>query len=83
MDFEARYDMAILGSWSSKINTAATRLARLAVARGLWSGRVKPPPYIKREGHGDRPLENTEIVTSETWATEALIDWSKRDGCND
>ena len=54
MDFEARYDMAILGSWSSKINTAATRLARLAVARGLWSDRIYGVAHPLRLKASDR-----------------------------
>ena len=42
----------------------------------LRAADIKSPPYIKRERHDDRPLGDTEIVTSETWATEAPIEGS-------
>jgi beta-phosphoglucomutase-like phosphatase (HAD superfamily)/adenine/guanine phosphoribosyltransferase-like PRPP-binding protein len=44
--------------------------------RKLKATDIKSPPYIKRERHRDRPLEDTEIVTSETWTTEAPTEGS-------
>ena len=37
----------------------------------LSTADIRTPPYIRREGYGDRPLEETEIITSGTCATEA------------
>jgi HAD superfamily hydrolase (TIGR01549 family) len=44
--------------------------------RKLRATDIKSPPYIKRKRRGHRPLEDTEIITSETWTTEAPIDAS-------
>ena len=44
--------------------------------RKLKAMDIKSPPYIKREKHRDRALEDTEIVTSETWTTEAPTEGS-------
>jgi beta-phosphoglucomutase-like phosphatase (HAD superfamily)/adenine/guanine phosphoribosyltransferase-like PRPP-binding protein len=44
--------------------------------RKLKATDIKSPPYIKRESHDERPLEDTEIITSETWTTEAPIEES-------
>jgi beta-phosphoglucomutase-like phosphatase (HAD superfamily)/adenine/guanine phosphoribosyltransferase-like PRPP-binding protein len=44
--------------------------------RKLKATDIKSPPYIKRERRSHGPLENTEIITSEMWTTEAPIEGS-------
>jgi beta-phosphoglucomutase-like phosphatase (HAD superfamily)/adenine/guanine phosphoribosyltransferase-like PRPP-binding protein len=44
--------------------------------RRLRAADIKSPPYVKREGHAHRSLDDTEIITSETWTTEAPMEGS-------
>lgn len=44
--------------------------------RKLSPADIKSPPYIKREQYGGTPFEETEIITSGTFATETPIEGS-------
>ena len=43
--------------------------------RKLRTADIKTPPYVE-EGYGDRPLEDTEVITSEACVTEAPLEGS-------